>query len=173
MADTQNPVSWQDLGNKTLDRWSVRVLGAGSKNLMQWGDIQFMTQPLNYDEMDHDTNTDFAHKEIAGAAIYREWVGENDELIYLRGKLFPYRIGGMADMDKFDAYRRAGYANLLVRGDGRKMGWFVCEKLTRNHAYISSEGIGQQISFEAVLARVPVPAADTYLSNTIWIAGGP
>lgn len=173
MAATQTPVGWQSIGAQTLGRWSVRTLGAGSQNLMQWGDIQFMTQPLNFHEMDHDTNTDYAHKEIAGAAIYREWVGENDELIYLRGRLFPYRIGGMADIDKFDAYRRAGYANLLMRGDGRTMGWFVCEKLTRNHSYISAEGIGQQISFEAVMARVPVPDADTYYTNAVWVAGGP
>lgn len=139
---------------------------------MSWGDILFQVQPLNFDEMDHQTETDWAHKEIAGAAIYREWVGENDELLHVRGKLFPYRIGGMAQIEKFDAYRRAGYANLIMRGDGRTMGWFVCQKLTRNHSYISWEGVGQQVQFEAVMARVPVPAADTYLS-TMWIAGGP
>lgn len=139
---------------------------------MSWGDILFQVQPLNFDEMDHQTETDYAHKEIAGAAIYREWVGENDELLHVRGKLFPYRIGGMAQIEKFDAYRRAGYANLIMRGDGRTMGWFVCQKLTRNHSYISFEGVGQQVQFEAVMARVPVPKADTYLS-TMWITGGP
>lgn len=168
----QTPTSWQALGGLAQQRWSVRTLGNNSQNLMSWGDILFQVQPFNFHEMDHDTATDYAHKEIAGAAIYREWVGENDELIYLRGKLFPYRIGGLPDIEKFDAYRRQGYANLLMRGDGRTMGWFVCEKMTRNHAYISFEGVGQQISFEAVMARVPVPDADRYLSN-IWIAGGP
>ncbi|HVX58056.1 MAG TPA: phage tail protein [Candidatus Saccharimonadales bacterium] len=171
MAADQTPVTWRNIPGAQAN-WAVRTTGNTTNNLMQWGDIQFQVQPLNFDQMDHDTATDYAHKEIAGAAIYREWVGENDELIYLRGKLFPYRIGGVADIEKFDAYRRQGFANVLMRGDGRTMGWFVCEKLTRNHSYISFEGLGQQIAFEAVLARVPVPDADSYLS-TMWIAGGP
>lgn len=168
---TQQPTSWTGLESKKQERWAAATTG-GSGFLMQWGDIQFETQPLNFHEMDHEVSTDWAHKEIAGAAIYREWVGENDETIYLRGKLFPYRIGGFSQISKFDAYRREGYANILVRGDGRVLGWFVCEKLVRTHTYISFEGVGQQIAFEAMMARVPVPAADTYLSH-IWIAGGP
>jgi phage tail protein len=166
------PSSWQSLGGLAQDRWNAVALGGGLNYLMMWGDLQFRVQPLNFHELDHETATDWAHKEIAGAAIYREWVGENDETIHFRGNLFPYRIGGMSGIEQFDSYRRQGMANLLMRGDGRTMGWFVCEKLVRSHNYISFEGIGQQISFEAVMARVPVPAADTYLSN-MWTAGGP
>ena len=85
--------------------------------LYRWGpQIEFRTWPLNIFEMDHDSDTDFALKEIAGAAIYREWVGENDETIYFRGKLFPYRIGGMNEIEIFEANRRAGIAQLLIRG---------------------------------------------------------
>jgi phage protein U len=73
-------------------------------------------------------------------------------------------------MESFDQQRRAGLANMLTRGDGRKLGWFVCEKLVRNHTWISFEGVGQQISFEAVFARVPVPDANAYLP-TLWQAG--
>lgn len=135
--------------------------------LMQWGPIQFNVWPLNFHEMDHETGTDWAHKEIAGAAIYREWVGENDETRNIRGRIYPYRIGGMTDIERFDAYRRAGIANLLLGGDGRNLGWFVCERLTRNHSALSSEGVGQIIDFEATMARVPVPDAATYFSS-IW-----
>jgi phage protein U len=166
------PSSWQSLAPFAQQRWSAVALGGGLNFLMMWADIQFSVQPLNYHEMDHETATDWAHKEIAGAAIYREWVGENDEMIHLRGNLFPYRIGGMAQIDKFESYRLQGMANLLMRGDGRTMGWFVCEKLVRSHTYISFEGVGQQIGFEAIMVRVPVPAADTYLSQ-MWTAGGP
>jgi phage protein U len=162
---------WQSLEGQAQQRWHAVALGGGLNYLMQWGNIQFMVQPLNYHEMEHETATDWAHKEIAGAAIYREWVGENDETIYMRGKLFPYRIGGLAQIELLDSYRRQGMANLLMRGDGRTMGWFVCEKLVRSHTNISFEGIGQQIEFNAVMVRVPVPAADTYFS-TMWIAGG-
>jgi phage protein U len=135
--------------------------------LMSWGPIIFQVWPLNYDSMDHETATDWAHKEIAGAAVYREWVGEEDETRLLRGSIFPYRIGGMSQIEKFDQYRRGGIANLLVGGDGRNLGWFVCEKLSRQHTFISAEGIGQQIQFEASMARVPVPEPADFFAM-IW-----
>jgi phage protein U len=128
--------------------------------LYQWGPrIQFTIWPLNIYEFDHESDTDWATKEIAGAAIYREWVGENDENIYFRGKLFPYRIGGMKDIEVFEANRRAGLAHLLTRGSNPsdKLGWWVCEKLIRSNTFLSGEGVGQQIAFEAQMVRVPTP----------------
>lgn len=59
-------------------------------SLYQWGPVQFQVFPLNIGEVDHVTGTAWARKEVAGAAIYREWVGEEDEEIHLRGKLFPH-----------------------------------------------------------------------------------
>lgn len=58
--------------------------------LFQWGPIQFQVFPFNVDNMSHATAADWAKKEIAGAAMYREWVGENDEQITLKGKVFPH-----------------------------------------------------------------------------------
>jgi phage protein U len=58
--------------------------------LFQWGPIQFQVFPMNVGEMSHHTAADWARKEIAGAAMYREWVGENDEQIQLKGKVFPH-----------------------------------------------------------------------------------
>jgi phage protein U len=58
--------------------------------LFQWGPIQFQVFPFNIGEYSHTTAADWAKKEIAGAAMYREWVGENDEAITVKGKLFPH-----------------------------------------------------------------------------------
>jgi phage protein U len=58
--------------------------------LYQWGPIQFQVFPFNVNTFSHNTATDWAKKEIAGAAMYREWVGENDELITLKGLIFPH-----------------------------------------------------------------------------------
>lgn len=136
--------------------------------LMTWGPgVQFRVHPLNFHEMDHMTETSWAQKPIAGAAVYREWTGESDELRYVRGELFPYRIGGMTEIEVMDAYRRGGIPNLLATGDGRPLGWFVIEKLTRLHTWISAEGVGQKIGFEAVFARVPVPDPAEYLPQ-VW-----
>jgi uncharacterized protein len=58
--------------------------------LFQWGPIQFQVFPFNVNTFSHNTATDWAKKEIAGAAMYREWVGEMDELITLKGNVFPH-----------------------------------------------------------------------------------
>lgn len=138
----------------------IQTTDPANSTLYQWGPrIQFQVFPLNVYEFDHETDTDWAQKEIAGAAIYREWVGENDENLYFRGKLFPYRIGGVNEIEVFEATRRAGLAQKLTRGSNPTyaLGWYVCEKLVRSNTFLSGEGVGQQIAFEAQLTRVPTP----------------
>ena len=58
--------------------------------LYSWGPLPFEVYPLNVHEVQQVTATDWARKEIAGAAIYREWVGENDEEVHLRGRVYPH-----------------------------------------------------------------------------------
>jgi len=157
------PVSWRN--RKPGVRLTDRVYDQGLTTLYQWGPLQFKQHPLNVGELEHETGTDWARKPIVGAPLYREWVGEDDEVLYLHGELFPYVIGGMSEIEQFDAMRRAGMPNMLIRGKGEVLGWFVCEKLIRNHKALSSEGVGQQIAFEAIMARVPVPASDDYQSQ--------
>jgi uncharacterized protein len=133
---------------------------SSSSALYSWGPLQFQVWPLNIHEVDHETDTDWAQKEIAGSAIFREWVGENDENLYLRGKVFPYRVGGMAELELLEASRRKGIAQAMIRGGGNTgthLGWYVIEKLVRSHKFLSSEGVGQVIEFEAIFTRVPVP----------------
>ena len=64
--------------------------------LFQWGPIQFQVFPLSVSDMSHATGSDWAKKEIAGAAMYREWVGESDEQITLKGKVFPHFFARMS-----------------------------------------------------------------------------
>lgn len=154
--------NWRELVGTSPALRGLNMQTSDPKNsqLFQWGPrIQFQIWPMNVHEYDHESDTDWAQKEIAGAAIYREWVGENDEVIYLRGKLFPYRIGGVAEIEVFEGNRRAGLAQVLMRGSNpsTKLGWFVCEKLVRANTFLSGEGLGQQIAFEAQMARVPTP----------------
>lgn len=64
--------------------------------MFQWGPIQFQVFPMNVDNFAHQTGADWAKKEIAGAAMYREWVGEADEHISLKGKVFPHFFASKA-----------------------------------------------------------------------------
>jgi phage protein U len=148
--------------------------------------IQFEVFPVNIHQVDHSTGSDWARKEIAGAATYREWVGENDEEIHLRGKVFPHFMsahlkrrgtnldaprgsGGLTQLDMLDNMRKLGEAQLLVRGDGWSLGWFVIEKLSRSDTFLGAEGIGQMIEFDATFQRVPVPDPNQFFPS-LWSA---
>lgn len=152
--------------------------------LFQFGPIQFQVYPLNVSDMDHTTASDWARKEIAGAAIHREWVGEGDEEIHLKGRVFPqffakagiqrgqngYQASGLSHLDVLDSTRRLGQAHQLIRGGaagGYVFGWFVIERLSRGHSLMGPEGVGQQIMFDATFQRVPVPDPAGYFT-TLW-----
>lgn len=144
--------------------------------LFTWGQLQFDCWPLNAHEFDASTATDWARKEVLGASIYREWVGELDEEITMRGRVFPYRLGGMSELELLEAYRRAGRAEQLLRGTNPVdiLGWFVIERLARSHRYLGADGVGQQINFEAVFARVPIPDPNQYYAEIYrLVQGGP
>lgn len=130
--------------------------------LFQWGALQFDITPFNVHEADQMTATDWARKEIAGAAIYREWVGEGDEEITLRGRVFPHRLGGLTELEILESFRRQGKAEQMMRGDGFVLGWYVLEKLARAHRFLGADGVGQQINFEGHFARCPVPDPNAY-----------
>jgi len=157
--------------------FSAETTDPGNTALMHWGLISFQVYPLNINEYDHLTESDWAQKEIAGAEIYREWVGENDEVLHLRGHLFPYRIGGMTQIEAFEAKRRSGQPDTLMRGGGGQgiyMGWWICHRLSRAHQYLSAEGIGQMIAFEAEMIRMPVPGDSvSYTGAMFGLVGQP
>lgn len=136
----------------------------------------FQVWPFNVHETTHTTQTDWSRKEIAGAPIFREWVGEGDEEITLRGRVFPHVYqgrglgSGLGHLDLLDEMRRYGKANILMRGDGISLGWFVIERLSRGNHFLDQQGIGQQIDFEATFARVPAPPAETFYRDTTFFA---
>lgn len=154
--------------------------------LFNWGPVQFEIYPLSVNEVQHLTGTDWARKEIAGAPMYREWVGEGDEEIQLRGKIYPHFIvqnmrsrittgaaqqavtGGVRELDTMDNMRRLGQAHVLMRGDGWHFGWFVIESLSRAHSFLAQDGIGQQIVFDVKFVRVPVPNDASNYFPSIW-----
>jgi phage protein U len=150
--------------------------------LYTWGAIPFETYPLNVHEMQHVTETDWARKEIVGAAIHHEWVGENEEEIHLRGRVFPQFFvqkgrrgqgdnrtsGGLGHLDVMDNMRRLAQVHVLARGDGWHLGWFAIQKLTRNSTVIGNDGIGKQIEFEVVFTRMPIPSDPNAYFPNFW-----
>jgi hypothetical protein len=75
---------------------------------------------------------------------------------------------GLGHLDVMDNMRRLGQAHALVRSDGWHLGWFVIERLTRAHANLGADGIGQQIDFEVSFQRVPVPYDPNAYFPAFW-----
>jgi phage protein U len=172
-TDQNRPVvSWQQTARVPVNqRGALPTTANYNTKLYQWGPLQFEVWPLNVHEFDHQTGTEWAHKLVVGAPVYREYTGEDDETINFRGRIFPYRIGGMSELELLNATRRAGIANLLIRGDGVIMGWYVCEKLMRSNKELSAEGVGQVIEFEADFARIPSPEDGASYLSQLWGVG--
>lgn len=149
--------------------------------LYTWGLIVFEVVPLNTNEIHHTTGSDWAKKEIAGAPLYREWVGELDEEVRMSGKIFPYDnarrlkradMTGIGHLDLMDNMRRLGQAHTLVRGDGWHLGWFIVERLSRGSTFLGPDGIGKQIEFEVTFQRVPVPMDPAAYYPALWSVQG-
>lgn len=143
--------------------------------LFQWGPgIRFELYPLNTHEYTHRTATDYARKEILQDSIRREWVGEGDEDLVIRGRIFPYKLGGMASLDAMDSERRGHRPHQLVRGTNPawRLGWYVISGLERGHTFIGKQGVGRKVEFTAHFVRVGRPDAAEYANSVMSGAAG-
>lgn len=156
--------------------------------LMSFGPIQFEVYPLNFHEADHNTATEFARKDILESSPHREWVGEGDEEIILRGRVFPFAIikqttgkvsgigaGAKSALDALDGVRRQRQPHQLIRHGknvAEPLGWYVIEKIARHHTHIGQAGVGRVINFDASFMRVDIPPAATYFNSVEKITTG-
>ncbi len=135
--------------------------------LFQLGSVTFEVWPFNMDTYTRDTGFDFAAKDTIGNRRPREAMGVSDELFDISGRLFPEKFGGTSTMDVLHKMRESGSSHILVRGDGRNMGWFVIEKVRERATHINREGIGRMIEFDIGLTRSDKPTAESYISTLL------
>jgi phage protein U len=113
--------------------------------------------PLNANEVERDTGADYAPKDLVGRLRDREFVGEGDFTLTLKGKLLPNREpfpGGLLLLDVLHGVRLAGMPIFVMRGDFMPMGWFVLETIKEQHEFLSPTGVGMVISHEFKLTKV-------------------
>jgi uncharacterized protein len=127
--------------------------------LYQIGPVTVDVFPFNADEVTFEGATGFARHEVMGRRPPRENMGEDDERLTLTGQILPTKIGGQDELDALQGLRRAGNAVMVVRGDGRVMGWFLVENVSEAHKMIGSNGVGQVIRHEIKLVRADAPGA--------------
>jgi phage protein U len=139
--------------------------------LMQLGALAFEVAPFNTHANDRQAAADYAAKDLLGRRRSREFVGEGDEKITIRGRLFPEVIGGLGGLAVLDAMRASGTAQPLVRGDGANLGWFVIEKVTEKSSLLGRQGIGRLIEFEIDLTRADPASGPDFLGFLFALFG--
>lgn len=137
--------------------------------LFQLGSVTFEVWPFNVDNYTHQTGYDFAVKETIGNRKPREGTGIGDEYLDFSGKLFPEKLGGTATMDVLQSMLESGSSHILVRGDGRNMGWFIIEKVRQRASHINREGVGRLIEFDIALTRADKPTPASYIATLLRI----
>lgn len=137
--------------------------------LMQLGTVTFEVWPLNMDEYERETGFDYVAKDVMGGRRPRESMGEGDEAMELSGRLFPDHFGGLSNMEELHVLRSSGTAQILVRGDGKSLGWFTIDKIRERSTFIDKKGVGRVITFSVSLSRSDPPSADSYFRTLMRI----
>src|SRR5262245_44427786 len=97
--------------------------------LAQIGSVQFEIWPTNIHEHSHDGKADFAEKAVMGRRPPLEFVGEGPDNRTVKGKLFPKKFGGLADLSALHEQRLSGKPQPFMLGDGTAQGWYVIESV--------------------------------------------
>ena len=133
--------------------------------LMTLGAVTFEVYPFNATDVDHKHESSFAEKPVVGAMPGLEWVGEGPETWAIKGKIFPYKFGGLADLEKLRQARRSGLPQYMMRGDGALMGWVVIESVSEASSYLSAVGVGKVVEIDISLRLTSRPSNGAYFST--------
>jgi len=64
-----------------------------------------------------------------------------------------------------------GKPQILVRGDGVNLGWWIIEKVSQKSSKLSADGVGKVITFDIALVKSAVsadPADALHLVTSLW-----
>ena len=125
-------------------------------SLFNVGGVVFELTPLNVEDVDHSTSSDFVKHPVMGAQQPVEFMGPGDDKLSLSGSIFPRALGGEAELALLEDLQRQGQAVLVTRGMSR-LGWFIITSLRRRHRYLSPNGIGRKIELTIEIERAGKP----------------
>lgn len=129
--------------------------------LYMLGALTFDTFPFNVDEMERDATAVLAEKPLIGTANGKEFTGEGDDRIVLKGQLLPARIGGLTELELAHAMRRGGARFPLMRGDGYRFPhWYAITRIREGHKELMRDGVGFVVDHTIELDSVPADAGE-------------
>ena len=119
------------------------------------GAVQVDTAPFSADQVSRSFSASWAEKPVIGTMPPSEFMGEGGESFTLTGKLLPYKIGGLSELDALKAYLSKGTVVPVMRGDGTRLGNFAILSIEETHNHIMGPGIGFVIGHSVKLRRQP------------------
>ncbi|MCA1776035.1 MAG: phage tail tape measure protein [Loktanella sp.] len=93
-----------------------------------------------------------------------EWVGEGAETWTVKGKIFPFKFGGLDDLERLRQARKSGLPQYMMRGDGSLMGWVAILSVKEASTYLSATGIGKVIEVDISVRRSDAPRDGSFFS---------
>lgn len=147
--------------------------------LWQVGPLTISRRPYNIEEWSREASASWAKKELLGRRPDREFTGEGEEKLSLKGRLHPFNrraIAGLSSLELAHSLCRSGQPVFVTRADGRVFGFYGIESVKEDHSAIGPHtgGIGQQIDHELSLVPVGQPGvgpATDLLSQLISLFG--
>lgn len=133
--------------------------------LYMLGPVAFELLPINVHEASREYGHDHAAKDVIGAMKPLEAMGPSTSTVNLSGKLITHRFGA-GDWDALESMAGSGAPQMLLRGDGRALGWHVIEKVKEKHTYLDPRGVGRIVEFDIELKQAPNgPSAGALLAS--------
>jgi len=115
--------------------------------------------PFNATDTSEEFGADYAVKAVVGARQPREFTGPADAKMTLSGTLFPdlfARAGhatGLHQIELLRSITNTGAPQILVRGDGKNLGWWLIEKVTQKSTKLAANGVGRVIAYDIALVK--------------------
>lgn len=142
--------------------------------LYQLGAVEFEGPgDLNATKFSTTGNFDIAWKDVVNGPKPGERIGEGEVETTISAKVFPMTWSdGLTSIGLLDQMRAAGEQQILVRGDGANLGWWIITKVKTEHDKLDASGVGKDIDVEITLRQSPSgPDPISYIQTLYRLLG--
>lgn len=106
-----------------------------------------------FDELDRRTDWRHAASARVGARDALQFVGPGDDILSIKGAIYPGAIGSFASIDTLRRMADEGQVHAFVDGRGRVLGYFVITALDERASYFLDDGSPRKKGFQLELKR--------------------
>lgn len=128
--------------------------------LYQVGPLTVDTFPFETSDVTRKTSADFAKHDLLSTRRDYEFSGPGEGTLKISGKLLPFHIGGLSELEFASQLCEAGGPLFVMRGDGRVLGWHQLMSVEEAHSSIGPTGVGFEIKYDLSLERCRDPGTD-------------